>query len=336
LPAAEPTAGRLATLRGPAPGRVGRWALTIAAVAALYAVAPLYDGTFFLSFLVDVLILGLAALGLQHIVGDAGVLNLGQAAFFGLGAYGGVWTLQHWGWTTLPAFGAAIVVALGGAILMAPLLRLRGVYFAMASFAFGAMMFEIYGQAVSITGGENGLFLIPPPEILGHTFVGNRDAYLLVLSVALVCYAILALVSRTGYGLSLHAVRQSENGARASGVNVARLRFLALALGVIPAALAGVLYAQVHGIVQSTIFDYNQSVSLITMVIIGGVASRWGAFAGALIAQYLAVYPQSIASYRFLLYGVLIAVLMIVLPGGIASAGRPLGRAGRRVREWLR
>ena len=104
----------------------------------------------------------------------------------------------------------------------------------------------------------------------------------------------------------------------------------------IPAALAGVLYAQVHGIVQSTIFDYNQSVSLITMVIIGGVSSRWGAFAGALVAQYLAVYPQSIASYRFLLYGVLIAVLMIVLPGGIASAGGPIGRAGRRLWERLR
>ena len=86
MPAAEPTAGRLATLRGPAPGRVARWALTIAVVAALYAVAPLYDGTFFLSFLVDVLILGLAALGLQHIVGDAGVLNLGQAALIALAA----------------------------------------------------------------------------------------------------------------------------------------------------------------------------------------------------------------------------------------------------------
>jgi branched-chain amino acid transport system permease protein len=312
-------------------GRIATWTVTAAAVVVLYALAPIYDGTFFLSFLVDVLILGLAALGLQHMVGDGGVLNLGQAAFFGLGAYGGVWTLQHWGWSTLPAFAAAIAVGLGGAVLMAPLLRLRGVYFAMASFAFGAMMFEIFGQAVSITGGENGLFLIPQPKILGHTFSGNRDAYLLVLTVALACYGLFALLARSGYGLSLHAVRQSESGARAAGVNVARLRFFALALGVVPAALAGVLYAQVHGIVQATVFTNEQSVALITMVIVGGVASRWGAFAGALVAQYLAVYPQSIAQYRFLLYGALIALLMIVLPGGIASVGGLAARTGRRL-----
>lgn len=313
-----------------------RYGIGLLVLAGMYALAPAYDGTFFLSFMVDVLILGLAALGLQHMVGDAGVLNLGQAAFFGLGAYGGVWTLQHWHWTTLPAFGAAIVVALAGAIVMAPLLRLRGVYFAMASFAFGAMMFEVFGQAVSLTGGENGLFLIPPPKIFGHVLIGNRDSYLLVLSVGVVCYAAFALLMRSGYGLSLHAVRQSENGARASGVNVARMRFIALALGVVPPALAGVLYAQVHSIVQSTIFDFNQSVALITMVIVGGVASRWGAFAGALVAQYVAVYPQSIAQYRFLLYGGLVALLMIVLPGGIASVGRALvGVRGALVRTRL-
>jgi branched-chain amino acid transport system permease protein len=306
---------------------LARGAVALVALAGLYALAPAYSGTFFLSFMVDVLILGLAALGLQHMVGDAGVLNLGQAAFFGLGAYGGVWTLQHWHWTTLPAFGAAIVVALAGAVVMAPLLRLRGVYFAMASFAFGAMMFEVFGQAVSLTGGENGLFLIPPPKILGHQLIGNRDSYLLVLTVAAVCYAGLALLMRSGYGLSLHAVRQSENGARASGVNVARIRFIAVAVGVVPPALAGVLYAQVHSIVQSTIFGFDQSVALITMVIVGGVASRWGAFAGALVAQYVAVYPQSIAQYRFLLYGGLVALLMIVLPGGIASVGRTLAGA---------
>jgi branched-chain amino acid transport system permease protein len=307
--------------------------VTLAVVAVLYALAPIYGGTFFLSFLVDVLILGLAALGLQHQVGDAGVLNLGQAAFFGLGAYGGVWVLQHWHWTTIGAFAAAIVVALAGAVVMAPLLRLRGVYFAMASFAFGAMMFEVFGQAVSLTGGENGLYLIPPPKLLGHQLTGNRDSYLFVLTVALLCYGLLSLAARSGYGLSLHAVRQSENGARASGVNVARMRFFALALGVVPPALAGVMYAQVHGIVGSSIFDYNQSVALITMVIVGGVASRWGAFAGALVAQYIAVYLQSIAGYRFLLYGALIALLMIVLPGGIASVGRVLAGAARRVRR---
>jgi branched-chain amino acid transport system permease protein len=315
---------------------VARWTITIAVLVVLYALAPAYDGTFFLSFMIDVLILGLAALGLQHMVGDAGVLNLGQAAFFGLGAYGGVWTLQHWHWTTLPAFAAAIVVALAGAVVMAPLLRLRGVYFAMASFAFGAMLFEVFGQAVSLTGGENGLFLIPPPRILGHTLLGNRDSYLLVLTVAVLCYGGLALLMRSGYGLSLHAVRQSENGARASGVNVARIRFIALALGVVPPALAGVLYAQVHSIVQSTIFGNDQSIALITMVIIGGVASRWGAFAGALIAQYIAVYPQSIAQYRFLLYGGLIALLMVVLPGGIASVGRALvGARGALLRTRI-
>lgn len=313
--------------------RVAGWTLGAALLVGLYALGPIYSGTFFLSFLVDVVLLGLVALGLQHMVGDAGVLNLGQGAFFGLGAYGGVWALQHWHWSTLPAFGAAIAAALVGAVLMAPLLRLRGVYFAMASFAFGAMMFEVYGQAVRFTGGENGLFLIPPPRILGHTFIGNRDSYLLVLSVAAVCYGGFALLARSGYGLSLHAVRQSENGARAAGVNVARMRFFALALGVVPAALAGVLYAQVHGIVQATIFDYGQSVSLITMVIIGGVTSRFGAFAGALIAQYIAVYPQSISQYRFLLYGVLIAVLMIVLPGGIASIRRQVPRGLARLRR---
>jgi branched-chain amino acid transport system permease protein len=312
-------------------GRTATVLVTAVAIATLYGAAPRYDGTFFLSFLVDVVILGLAALGLQHTVGDGGVLNLGQAAFFGLGAYGGVWTLQHWHWTTLPAFGAAIVVAVLGAVVMAPLLRLRGVYFAMASFAFGAMMFEIFGQAVSLTGGENGLFLVPPLELFGHTFIGNRDSYLVVLSVALACYGVLALLMRSGYGLSLHAVRQSENGARAAGVNVARLRFFALVIGVIPAALAGVLYAQVHGIVQASVFDYNQSVALITMVIVGGVASRWGAFAGALLAQYISVYPRGIEQYRFLLYGLLIAALMIVLPGGIASVGRVAYARGRRL-----
>ena len=265
---AEAIAPRLATLRGPDPCHVARSTLTIAAVLVLYALAPLYDGTFFLSFLIDVLILGLAALGLQHIVGDAGVLNLGQAAFFGLGAYGGVWTLQHWGWSTLPAFAAAIAVALAGAVLMAPLLRLRGVYFAMASFAFGAMMFEIYSQAVSITGGENALFLIPPPEILCHTFVGNRDTYLpssLSHSSATPSSpSCRAARTRSRSTLSVRARTSARvrRQRRATSVPRARAR-------VIPAALAGVLYAQVHCIVQSTIFYYNQSVSLITIVIIG-------------------------------------------------------------------
>lgn len=283
--------------------------------------------------MIDVGIFGLIALGLQHLVGDAGVLNLAQAAFFGLGAYGGVYALQHWHWDTLAAFFFAMLISLAGVVVMAPLLRLRGLYFAMASFAFGAALAEAFGLLTSITGGDNGLYLIPSPKIAGHEFHGYRQYWFLVLTTCLVFYALFAVLARSGYGLSLHAVRQSEAGARAAGVNVARMHVIAACLSVLPAAVGGVLYAQIHGIVQSPVFGYDQSVTLLTMVIIGGVLSRWGAFVGALVALYLNDYLQSLQNYQLLVYGGIIAVLMIVLPGGaaalVAHGRRLLVRAAR-------
>jgi branched-chain amino acid transport system permease protein len=303
----------------------------VAIVAGLYLLGPVYDGKFFLTFMIDVGIFGLVALGLQHLVGDAGVLNLAQGAFFGLGAYGGVYALQHWHWTTLPAFAFGAAIALGGVIVMAPLLRLRGIYFAMASFAFGAALAEAFGLLTSITGGDNGLYLIPSPKVAGHELHGYEQYWFLVLTVCVVFYVFFAALARSGYGLSLHAVRQSEPGARAAGVNVARMHVIAACLSVLPAAVGGVLYAQIHGIVQSPVFGYDQSVTLLTMVIIGGVLSRWGAFAGAFVALYLNDYTQSLKNYQLLLYGVIIVVLMVVLPDGAAGLAARLRRLPRRL-----
>jgi branched-chain amino acid transport system permease protein len=313
------------------PGRAVVPALPIVAlVVVLYALGPLLNGQFFLTFLVDVGIFGLVALGLQHLLGDAGVLNIAQAAFFGLGAYGGVWSLQHWHVSTIPALLFGAVVAVGGMIVMTPLLRLRGVYFAMASFAFGIALAEAFGLAVSITGGDNGLYLIPSPKIAGHSFNSNEQTWWLVLTVVILCYGVFAWLSRTGYGLSLHAVRQSETGARAAGINVARMHFTAAVLSVIPAAFAGVLYAQIHGIVQAPIFGFDQSVTLLTMVVIGGVLSRWGAFVGAFFALYMQTYATSLQSYQLLIYGGLIVLLMIFLPQGAAELLARLLRLVRR------
>ena len=317
---------------------IARIVVAAIVVAVLYALAPLYEGEFLLTFLTDVLLFGMVALGLQHMVGDGGVLNLGQAAFFGLGAFGGLYAVQHWGWSTLPAFGAAIAVALAGAAVMLPLLRLRGVYFAMASFAFGAFMFEAFNRAERFTGGADGLVLMPGQglNILGWEPIGNRDPYLIVLTTAVLLYALFAVLARTGYGLSLHAVRQSETGARAAGVNVARMHVLAVCLGVVPAAVAGLLYTQVRGFVTASTFDYEQSVSLITMVIVGGVLSRWGAFAGALLAFYLSTYQRDLFGldvllYQLLFYGLIIAAFMVVLPDGLAGLARRVARLGGRL-----
>ena len=315
----------------------------VAVVAFLYALAPLYADEFLLTFLIDVLLFGLVALGLQHMVGDGGVLNLGQAAFFGLGTFGGLYAVQHWGWTTVPAMAAAIALALVGAAVMLPLLRLRGIYFAMASFAFGAFMFEAFNRVDRLTGGADGLVLLPGEglNVFGWEPVGNRDPYLVVLTTAVIMYAVFAVLARTGYGLSLHAVRQSEAGARAAGVNVARMHVLAVCLGVVPAAIAGLLYAQIRGFVSAAVFDYEQSVTLITMVIVGGVLSRWGAFAGAFFALYLSTYQRDlfgidVLRYQLLFYGLVIAVFMVLLPDGFAGLVRRLARLAGRLGAQVR
>lgn len=301
-------------------------------VIAFYAVGPLLEGSFVLPFLVDVLLFGLVAMGLQHIVGGAGVLNLGQAAFFGLGAYGGVWVVQEWQWTTLPALFFAVAVALVGAVVMLPLLRLRGVYFAMATFAFGAAMFEAFRLLIPLTGGDDGIVGIPPLTVLGTELWGDTQIWVFVTTVVLLCYILMRLLDASGYGLSLQAARESEQGARAAGINVARMRIIAVMIGVVPAALAGTMYAQIHGFVSAPLFSYDQSVAMITMVIIGGVRSPAAAFVGALITLYLAVYTMGIAGYQVLIYGLLIAVLMVVLPEGLVSLLDRGRLAARRLR----
>lgn len=291
---------------------------TAAVVIALYVLGVGLNGSFFESFLIDVLMFGLAALGLQGMLA-AGVLSLGQAAFFGLGGYGGVWALQHFGWSTVPALGFAMVVALAGAICMLPLLRLRNLYFVMASFAFGEALYEVFGQVVAVTGGANGIELIPNISLGGLQLTGTQGQYLFVLTIAVLVYAGYAALMRSGYGLTLEAVRQSEAGARAAGINVARMRAMAVCLGVMPAGLAGILYAQVHGFVAADLYNYNQSLALITMVVLGGVTSRWGSFVGAFIVLYLTTYTLSLQGYQLLIYGGVIAACMVVLPGGIAG-----------------
>jgi ABC-type branched-subunit amino acid transport system ATPase component/ABC-type branched-subunit amino acid transport system permease subunit len=317
--------------------RPPRWisGIVTAACVALALLAPtLFEGQFFLFYLVDVLLFGLAALGLQHIVGDAGVLSLGHAAFFGLGAYGGAYATQEWEWTTLPAVGFGVALALVGALLMLPLLRLRGVYFAMATFALGFVLFEAFRLADTVSGGDSGRFAIPAPEIAGKTFLSTEDFYYVALAAVLLAYASLSLLARSGYGLTLDALRQSELAARASGINVPRVQTIALAIGVSLAAVSGTLYAQFHGAITPPLFSPEQSVTFLAMVILGGMRARWGAFVGAAFALYLSTYLRFLVEYQVLAYGAIIAVFMVVLPGGVASIPTAGSELVEGVRRW--
>lgn len=317
--------------------RLPRWisGIVTTACVALALLAPtLFEGQFFLFYLVDVLLFGLAALGLQHVIGDAGVLSLGHAAFFGLGAYGGAYATQEWEWTTLPAVGFGVALALVGALLMLPLLRLRGVYFAMATFALGFVLFEAFRLADTVTGGDSGRFAIPAPEIAGKIFLSTEDFYYVALGAVLLAYASLSLLARSGYGLTLDVVRQSELAARASGINVPRVQTIAVAIGVSLAAVSGTLYAQFHGAITPRLFSPEQSVTLLAMVILGGMRARWGAFVGAAFALYLSTYLRFLVEYQVLAYGAIIAVFMVVLPGGLASVPTVGREFVGRLRRW--
>ena len=282
-------------------------------------VLPLFlQGSYFLNVLVFIGINTLLALGLNMLMGYAGQISLGHAAFYGLGAYTtGILTV-HFQWSPWLALAAAIVLTAAVAYLIAlPLLTLSGYYLGMGTLGFGMIAFVAFRQWSGFTGGDSGLVGIPGLSIGPLSLDSPRNYLLLVWTVTLLAIFLCERLINSRIGRALRAIHDSERAASSMGIDTGRLKVRIFILSALLAAIAGFLYAHLVSFISPGSFDFLVSIRMVTMAVIGGMASIWGALLGAAV---LTVLPETLTvftEYEMIVYGLVMIVIMILLPQGL-------------------
>ncbi len=292
-----------------------RWVLFALVVLAIWVGL---DNEYYFTLLNFVGIHTLLVVGLNLLVGYAGQISLGHAAFFGLGAYTSGILTATCGVNPWLALLAGLAVSGGAAFLIGvPALKLRGYYLAMATLGFGIIVSIILSQAQPLTGGPSGLSGIPPLTLAGFPLNTARRLYPLIwLAVGLIL-ALSANLVDSRAGRALRALHDSEAAAASLGVNTARLKLKIFVWSALYASLAGSLYAHSLNFIAPASFGFMFSIKLVAMVVLGGMASIWGSLLGAGV---LTVLPEALSvfhDFEVVIFGAILMVVMIFLPRGL-------------------
>jgi branched-chain amino acid transport system permease protein len=302
--------------------------------------------------LIRIGILTIVLVGLNLLMGYAGQISLGQAAFYGIGAYvSAIMTTlasrhgvlpgvsRSWWWPWL-AIVVGMVVTGGFAYLIGkPILRLRGNYLAMATLGLGIILYILFREGEDFTGGNDGIAGIPRLAIGSFKIWPIQRYYFLVWAAALVVIIISLNIVNSRVGRALRSIHGSEVAANTMGVDTAKYKSQVLVVSAVFASLAGSLYAHFQALIAPTPFGFVASVELVVMSVVGGIASIWGApFGVALIyvvrevlrARLHAVLHGAGGEHEMIVYGIIVVVIMIFMPEGL-SAGLP--KALRRARQ---
>jgi branched-chain amino acid transport system permease protein len=288
-------------------------------LAGVILALPLGLGnSYYLNVLVFVGIYSLITIGLSLLMGYAGQISLGQAAFFGLGAYTSGVLSAKFGVSPWLALLAAIFITAGIAFLIgAPALKLKGHYLAMATLAFGYIVFIVFNQASSYTGGPSGFGQIPRFRLGNFLFRTDVHYYYLVWTLVIVVLFVSLNIIHSRVGRALRSIHEGEPVANIMGVNTARYKIQVFVLSAVYASIAGSLYAHFITFLNPTPFGFHFSIVLLTMVAVGGMASVWGAIIGAALLTLLPEYLRAFHDYDVLIYGSILLVIMIFLPQGL-------------------
>lgn len=270
-----------------------------------------------------VLVLGLAAMSLNFLLGFTGVLSFGHAAWFGLGAYGTGLTLKYLAASTPLAVIAGILLAgLCGAILGLLLVRRRGVYFAMVTIAFGQVFYYIAFQWSSLTGGDDGLrgFHRQPIDFGAFQLdiLSNEIAfYYFVLFCFALAVGAMAFILRSPFGRTMIAIRENERRSRFLGIPIERHIWIAFTLSCFFMGFAGALYALVNNFADPRGLHYSQSGDFVMMAVMGGMRSFWGPLLGAAVFVVVQDYLSSITVNWMSFVGLLFVLVVLFFPRGL-------------------
>lgn len=271
-----------------------------------------------LTVLIFSLIASINAAGLNLLIGYAGQISIGQAGFFAIGAYTSALLTMLWG----APFGLSLVIAMvaGGVVgyaLGLPALRVRGHYLAIVTLAFGQIVVNIIGQLPFLTGGYSGLAGIPRPVVAGFTFDTDRSFALMAVVLTWIVYLACANLVSSRIGRALEAIKSSEIGATSVGVDVRALKVRVFAFSGALSALAGVLYAHYVQFLSPSDFSVVVSISILAMVLVGGLASIPGSIAGAFLLTLLPELFKQYHEWQVVFVALVIVVIVMFMPAGL-------------------
>lgn len=319
-----------------------RWIMPLLVLLAL--LFPFMATKYLLTVAILGLIYVLLGLGLNIVVGLAGLLDLGYVAFYAIGAYGLALGYQYLGlgfWAMLPL--GALMAALAGALLGFPVLRMHGDYLAIVTLGFGEIIRLVLNNWMSLTGGPNGIS-VPAPTLFGlefgrlakeggipiHEFLGiaYNPNLKFIFIYAILCLVVLMVLyikhrlTRMPIGRAWEALREDEIACRSLGLNHVLVKLSAFMMGASTAGIAGVFFATYQGFVNPTSFTFFESALILAIVVLGGMGSTIGVVLAAFVLTVAPELLRSFAEYRVLLFGVLMVLMMIWRPRGLVRISR--------------
>ena len=318
----------------------------IVSLVLLALIWPFFSGRSQIDIATLVLIYVMLALGLNIVVGYAGLLDLGFVGFYAVGAY--TYALMfHWlglgFWWALPFSG--IMAGIFGYLLGFPVLRLRGDYLAIVTLGFGEIIRLLLINLYDFTGGPDGISGIPKPTVFGypmmrrapegettfHDLVGwtfnNQDMttylYILALVLALITFFVSNRLLRMPIGRAWEALREDEIACRSLGLNPTGIKLSAFTIGATFAGFGGAFFAARQGIVNPESFTFIESALILAIVVLGGMGSQVGVILAAILLTVLPEFARQFAEYRMLVFGLVMVLMMIWRPQGLLPAKRP-------------
>lgn len=323
------TRDRLAAYAGTLPTWV--WLVIVGCFALSY---PFYTGRYAQDVAIMVLIYICLGLGLNVVIGLAGMLDLGYIAFYGVGAYTYAVLNTALGlsfWICLPI--AALFAAIAGCIIGYPTLRMRGDYLAIVTLAFGEIVRLILNNWMSLTNGPNGILGVKAPAILIPSFEGGfsfeifylkKLYYLYYVALALAVFAVIAVyrLNFSRIGRAWESIREDETVAELMGVNTFLLKLLAYAMGAVFAGLAGAFFAARMRFVSPESFTFLESAMVLCMVVLGGMASIPGIMLGVAALIIFQEAFRELELYRMMVVGLAMVLMMLFRPAGLIPAKR--------------
>ncbi len=286
--------------------------------AAVLLLAGVLQNDYYLTLINFIGIHTLLVVGLNLLMGYAGQISLGHAAFFGLGAYtSGILTATYGVNPWLAMLAGLVVCGLTAFLIGVPALKLRGYYLAMATLGFGIIVYIFLTEAQGLTGGPSGLVGIPSLSVFGFKLDTPKRLYLLIWPVLGGILGLSANLVNSRTGRALRALHEGEAAAQSLGVNTARLKLMIFVWSALYASLAGSLYAHTLNFIAPASFGFMFSIKLVTMVVLGGMASIWGSLLGAAVLTVLPEILTMFHDYEVIIFGAILMVVMIFLPRGL-------------------